>query len=112
MPSNLSRTFFFPGGTRLCVVIRGVDPAVFLFHLEDDRWRFTGELESMTNQSLLNPRLQHVFLTEQTLCFVYRNRVRKYSLLDGTLLENRAQRNAESCRYEGTDIRRKFLRRT
>lgn len=112
MPSNLSRTFFFPGGTRLCVVIRGVDPAVVLFHLEDGRWRFTGELESMTNQSLLNPRLQHVFLTDQTLCFVYRNRVRKYSLLDGALLENRAQRNAESCRYEGTDIRRKFLRRT
>lgn len=110
LPPGFFRAFFFHEGTYLCVVIRGVDPAVFLFHLEDGCWHFIDELESIPNQSLLNPRLQRVFLTEQTLCFVYRNRVRRYALSSGALIENRAQRNAASCRYEGRDISEKFLR--
>ena len=108
---GISQAFFFHSGDHLAIIIRGVDPGIFLFHLEDGHWRFVNELESFQNQSLLNPRLRHIFLTDKYLSFVYNNRVRKYSLLDGTLIANLALRNAESYSYEGKDISAQFLLR-
>ena len=107
--AGISQAFFFHSGDYLAIIIRGADPGIFLFHLEDGHWRFVNELESIQNQSLLNPRLRHVFLTDKDLSFVYNNRVRKYSLLDGTLIANQALRNAESHSYEGEDICVQFL---
>lgn len=109
--AGISRAFFFHSGDYLAIIIRGVDPGIFLFHLEDGHWCFVNELENIQNQSLLNLRLRHVFLTDQDLSFVYNNRVRKYSLLDGTLIANQAQRNAKSHFYEGEDISAQFLLR-
>lgn len=107
--SGISQAFFFPSGDYLAIIIRGVDPGVFLFRLEDGHWMFVNELESMRNQSVLNSRLRYVFQTIQGLSFVYNNRVRKYSLLDGALIVNQARRNAESYPYEGEDISALFL---
>ncbi len=107
--SGVSQAFFFHAGEYLAIMIRGADPGVFLFHLEDGHWRFVNELESIQNQSLLNPRLRHVFLADQELSFVYNNRVRKYSLLDGALISNQALRNAESHSYEGEDLSALFM---
>lgn len=108
---SISHAFFLRSESRLVVLIRGVDPGVFLFHLEDARWRFVNELESIRNQGVLNPRLRHVFLTDRELTFVYNSRVRKYSLSDGSLTANQARRNAGSYSYEGEDVTDLFLRR-
>lgn len=108
---GVSQAFFFSSGNYLAIVIRDTDPGIFLFHLEDGHWRFVNELESIQNQNLLNSRLRHVFLTDQDLSFVYNNRVRKYSLLDGTLIANQALRNAKNLSYEGEDISAQFLLR-
>ncbi len=107
--ASISRAFFFHAGDYLAVIIRGADPGVFLFCLKNGHWRFANELESSPNQSLLNSRLRHVFLTDQDLSFVYNNRIRKYSLSDGALINNQALRNARSYSYAGEDIRTKFL---
>lgn len=109
--AGISQAFFFHSGDYLAIIIRGVTPGIFLFHLKDGHWSFVNELESIQNQSPLNLRLRHVFLTDQDLTFVYNNRVRKYSLLDGMLLSNQARRNAESHSYEGEDISAQFLLR-
>ncbi len=109
--AGISRAFFFHSGDYLSIIIRGADPGVFLFHLKDGHWGFVNELVSIQNQSLLNSRLRHVFLTDRDISFVYNNRVRKYSLLDGALIANQARRNAESYYYEGEDISALFLRR-
>lgn len=105
----ISQGFFFHSGEYLAIIIRGSDPGVFLFHLENGHWHFISELKSIQNQSLLNSRLRRVFLTNQELSFVYNNRVRKYSLLDGTLIANQGKRNAKSQSYEGEDISAQFL---
>ncbi len=109
--TGISNAFFFHSGDCLAIIIRGGDPGVYLFHLEDGHWNFVNELESIQNQSVLNPRLRHVFLTDRNLTFVYNSRVRKYSLSDGSLIANQARRNAGSYSYEGEDISALFLKR-
>lgn len=102
--SAVSDAFFTPSGKHLFVVIRGVDAGVLLLRITDGQWRLVDELESMQHQSLLNPRLNHVYLTDKAVTFVYNNRVREYSLEDGRLMSNRALRNAGSFAYEGEEI--------
>lgn len=108
--TGISRAVFFHAGAYLAVIVRGADPGVFLFRLEGSFWQFVGELECIRNQGLLNPRLRHIFLTDQDLTFVYNNRVRRYSLSDGSLISNQALRNADRRSYEGEEISARFLR--
>ena len=108
--SCVGDAFFVPSGEYLFAVIRGVDPGIFLFSITDDHWRFVNELESIRNQSLINPRLHHVFLTGREITFVYNNRVRKYSLSDGTLVSNRALHHAGNFSYDGDDVSHLFLK--
>lgn len=109
--SSIGDVFFVPSGDYLFAIIRGADPGIFLFCITDNHWRLVNELESIQNQSVINPRLNHVYLTAQEIIFVYSNRVRKYSLTDGTLVSNRALRNAGNFSYEGEEISDLFIRR-
>ena len=68
------------------------------------------ELEHIPYQSVLNRRLARVIQNNEQLIFVYNNRIRKYSLLDGTLLANQALRNARNQRYDGIDVSDLFIR--
>ena len=108
--SCVGNAFFVSSGEYLFAVIRGADPGIFLFCITDDHWRFVNELESIRNQSVINPRLRHVFLTAREITFVYNSRVRKYSLTDGTLVSNLALRNAGSFSYDGDDVSHLFLK--
>lgn len=107
----VSDAFFVPSEEYLFAVIRGVDPGVFLFRMADDHWSFVNELESIRNQSVMNPRLHHVFLTAREIIFVYNSRVRSYSLADGMLASNRGLRNAGSFSYDGEEITYLFLKK-
>lgn len=109
--SYVDNAFFAPSGKHMFVVIRGMDSGVLLLRMEDGHWRLVDELESMQHQSLLNPRLNQVYLTDKKVTFVYNSRVREYSLEDGKLISNRALRNAGSFVYDGMAIGHLFQRR-
>jgi hypothetical protein len=108
--SSISDAFFAPSGEYIFVIIRGVDSGILLFRFKDNQWCFVNELESMQHQSLINSRLCHVFLTSQTIIFVYNNRVRIYDLKDGKLNSNRRIQGARNHSYEGEDISQFFFR--
>lgn len=91
-------------------IIHGSNQGVLLFKIVSNHWSFVNELESIPNQSLVNRRLNHVFLTNQDITFVYNNRTRKYSLADGSLLSNKALRNARNYVYDGKDVSQFFKR--
>lgn len=109
--SPVSDAFFTSSAEYLFVIIRGAHPGILLFHWKESRWCFIDELAGIQYQSLINPRLCHVFLTDQTITFVYNNRVRIYALKDGRLISNRGVRGAGSYSYEGEDVSRYFIQR-
>lgn len=43
-PSLVNNTFFVPTGEHLFVVIRGIDPGIFLFGIKDGHWKLLSEL--------------------------------------------------------------------
>ena len=106
--SIISDVFITPGSECVFAVIRGMDPGILLFGFENNRWRFVGELERIQHQNLINPRLNRVFLTHETVTFVYNNRIRIYDLRSGRLISNRGMRGARNYVYEGEDITRFF----
>lgn len=75
-------------------------------------YKWAVELEGIPYHGVINRRLRHVFLTAQKVTFVYNNRVRKYSLAEGSLVANQAQRNARELSYKGEDISHLFLKTT
>lgn len=105
----VSSAFFVPSGEYLFVIIRGVHAGIFLLRLADGHWKFVDELKSIPNQNLINPRLNHVFLSDHEITFVYNSRVRKYSLSDGTLVSNQARQRAGSYTYGGENISHLFF---
>ena len=96
----------FLSNQRLMVVVRGVYSAIFLMGLDEntEQWTLITELQSIRNQSLINPRLRHVFLTLNTLTFVYQNRLRRYLLSDGSLVANYSLYGKSRPQYSGKDI--------
>lgn len=105
----INKAFFTASDKHLFVIIKGADAGVFLFHNNDDGWTFVGELESAQNQSVVNRRLNAVYLYDDKITFVYNNRVREYSLADGELILNKQIMDAKSKRYIGDNAIAKFL---
>jgi hypothetical protein len=108
--SHVSKAFFDQSGKYLFAIIYGSNQGVFLFRNVSNHWIFVNELESIPNQSLVNRRLSYVFLTNQDVTFIYNNRTRKYSLKDGSLVSNKALRNARNYVYDGEDVSQFFKR--
>ncbi|MEG1972245.1 MAG: bacteriophage abortive infection AbiH family protein, partial [Oscillospiraceae bacterium] len=81
MLSNyITNAFFVLSGEYLFVITGGFNAGVSLFNNQDNHWKFLNQLESIENQSVINPRLRQVFLDHGEVVFVYNNRVRKHSL--------------------------------
>lgn len=109
IPGGFKRAFFVSNDNCLLVVMYGLDPGVLLFRKENEHWKFAGELRC-NHQHLLVSRLQHVFVTETEITFVYNNRIRKYSLTDSSEICNKPAIGARNKRYDGKDITRMFSR--
>ena len=88
------------------VVVKGVYSAIFLMGFEEnaEQWTLITELQSIPNQSLINPRLRQVFLTFNTISFVYQNRLRRYLLSDGSLVANYSLYGKNRPQCNGRDI--------
>lgn len=80
-----------------------------LFKRQEKDWLFVAVLESFPHQSLINRRLNHVYLERDNIAFVYNNRVREYDLGTGKMIVNQQVRNARSKEYLGKDITKKFI---
>lgn len=106
----INKAFFSPCNNYLFVINYGENGGIFIFRNSDKGWEFTRELEPIPNQSLINRRLRKVFLTTKEIIFVYNNRVRKYSLIDGELKLNLARQKAKDFTYSGLDISHLLLK--
>lgn len=102
--SHVNKAFFAPNGDFFFAILYGIEPGVFLLKRKDRSWCFVNELMSIKNQRLLNKRLRKVFMDDRVITFVYNNRVRKYDLDSGMLIQNDALRNADTYVYSGVDV--------
>lgn len=113
LSGDMSNAFFDDSCTKLFVIIRGSFPGVILFSLQDGEWSIVDELEEIPNQGLINKRLTSVYLSDSSITFVYKSRVRRYTLEDGHMYCNEALINAPDHDYskEGKDVTSHFLYR-
>ena len=102
--SHLAGAIFDYTGKRVLLIVKGINKGVFLFSLVDEQWIFIRELIGIPNQGLITKRLCKLYQKEDILTFVYNNRIREYSLLDGSLIINKAIHNAGRCMYDGVDL--------
>ena len=111
LSGDMSNAFFDDSCTKLFVIIRGSFPGVILFSLQAGVWSIVDELEGIPNQGLLNKRLTKVYLSDSSITFVYKSRVRRYTLEDGHMYCNEALINAPDHDYskEGKDVSSHFL---
>lgn len=107
LPSQVKRMVFL--GDHLLVILNDLDCSVLLFGRENDNWSFVDQLKGFEHQGLINRRLNHVFLTDATITFVYNNRVRKYDLKTGAMIINQQVREARNRKYSGVDVSEKII---
>lgn len=93
----------------ILVVLGDLIGNLCLFRRQEKDWTFVAVLESFPHQSLINRRLNHVFLEKDRITFVYNNRVRRYDLSTGKMIANQQVRDARSREYSGKNITNKFL---
>ena len=103
IPGGIGRTFFVADDRFLLVVMRGLEPGILIFRNIDEHWGLIGELHC-DHHCLLNRRLRHVYITDSDITFVYNNRIRKYSLIDCSVILNKSVTNARNNNYDGIDI--------
>ena len=106
LPDRVRRIVFIDD--HLFVILNDLAGSILLFNRSDGSWNFTEKLEEFEHQGLVNRRLNHVFISEKEIVFVYNNRVRKYDLQTGEMLQNQQIRNARNMKYKGRDMVRNF----
>jgi len=90
------------------LVKRGTDKGVFLLRQVEGEWKYLGELEGIPNQGVITKRLDRILIDEDRVLFIYQNRVRIYNLSDGTLMINKAVRQAVNQQYVGKNLTEEF----
>lgn len=108
LPSQVKKVVFLTD--YIFVFLNDIEANVLLLNKQNEKWRFTACLESIEHQSIVNRRLRHVFFMEESITFVYNNRVKVYDLQSGSLISNRQIQDAKSKTYNGLNISDKFIR--
>lgn len=93
------------------VVLDGPIGNILLFKRQKSTWSFVAELKRFQYQSLINRRLNHIFLNTHDITFVFNNRMRKYDLDTGEMIANWQIKDARSKAYSGKDIINRFVGR-
>lgn len=106
LPNQIKKTIFL--SDHIFVLLDDAEGSLLLFNKQNNCWSYIAELEGFKYQSLINRRLNYVFLAEEQLTFVYNNRVRVYDLTVGAMIGNRQTRGAKSMKYAGIDVTKKF----
>lgn len=104
-PINLA--FFDDTEKFLFIRTKGSKSGFFIYKIENGKWKIVDELSS-AGVSLFSHNLRNVFLNDNTLTFVYNNRIKQYSVSTGQLISNVKKRNARLLSFDGEDISRKM----
>ena len=107
LPNYAKNVVIFSG--YILVILDDLIGNMCLFKRQEKDWLFVAVLESFPHQSLINRRLNHVYLERDNIAFVYNNRVREYDLGTGKMIVNQQVRNARGKEYLGKDITKKFI---
>ncbi len=101
---------FAPAGDYL-VVTNYYKMSIFIFRLAEGQWIFVNELQNPSQRDLINNSLDSIYLQADKILFVYNNRVRGYSVLDGEMLFNDAVKHALQHYYIGEEVYNKLVGR-
>lgn len=108
----VSKTVFTADEKAILLISYAFPGGIQLIRFGDNSWEYCDELLSVQNQCIINRRLRKVFMTNERITFVYNSRVRKYSLIDGTVVYNQAVRQAflKNFSSDGIDVTGEFVR--
>ena len=105
MQDNVKKCVISPNNEYVFVAMDGRCVwGISFFKRIKDKWVYIDELESLQNQNILNNRLRHIYINDDSMLCVYNNRIREYSLDTGEMISNVAKRAAKDYEYSGTDI--------
>lgn len=102
LPAKVRRAVFF--GPHLIVKLNDIHKDILLFSQNGENWRFIARLKPTQNQDLINRRLQHIYMTNDEITFVYNNRVRAFDLHTGVVSWTKPMQGAKDRPHPGTDI--------
>ncbi len=102
LPAEVHRAGFF--GPHLIIKLNDIDKNILLFSQNGEGWNFIARLKPTQNQELINRRLQHIYMTNEEITFVYNNRVRAFDLRTGVVSWTKPMQGAKDRFFPGTDI--------
>lgn len=102
LPAEVRRAVFF--GPHLIIKLNDIDKDILLFSQNGERWNFIARLKPTQNQDLINRRLQHIYMTNEEITFVYNNRVRAFDLHTGVVSWTKPMQGSKDRFFPGTDI--------
>ncbi len=102
LPAEVSQAVFF--GPHLIVKLNDIYKNILLFSQNSEGWTFIARLKPTQNQDLINRRLQHIYMTNDEIVFVYNNRVRAFDLRTGVVSWTKPMQRAKDRSFPGTDI--------
>jgi hypothetical protein len=80
---------------------------IYVFGMKGDSWQLLYELEKNKEYHFFTKSLDRILLYEDKLIFVYNNRVREHSLMDGKMIRSK-QFQARNRNYLGKDVTKLF----
>jgi hypothetical protein len=107
-PANISSMFFLDDTEMLFMVSNDYPSGIFVFGMKDDSWQLLYELEKNRENNFLTKSLYKIFLYEDRIIFVYNNRVREHSLIDGKMIQSKQFQGARNRSYPGKDVTNLF----
>lgn len=102
LPAEVHRAVFF--GPHLIIKLNDIDKNILLFSQNGEGWNYIARLKPTQNQDLINRRLQHIYMTNEEITFVYNNRVRAFDLRTGVVSWTKPMQGAKDRFFPGTDI--------
>lgn len=108
-PDQMKSVFFLPDTEKLFMISSGYPSGIYVFGIEDDSWHLLYELEKDTEYHFFTKSLNRILLYKDKLIFVYNNRVREHSLVDGRKIRSRQFKGARNRDYTGKDVTKFFV---
>lgn len=102
LPAIVRRAVFF--GPHLIVKLNDIHKNILMFSQNGEDWIFIARLKPTQNQDLINRGLQHIYMTNDEITFVYNNRVRAFDLHTGVVSWTKPMQGAKDRPFPGTDI--------
>lgn len=109
-PANIFSLFFLPGGKRLILISNDYPSGIFVFEFKNNKWSFSFKFEKNADNNFLTKSLNRILLIGDRLVFIYNNRVREHSMLDGSLIKTSHIKGARNRQYPGEDVTVLFKR--